>query len=216
MAMLGVATLRRPARVAVVLAVGLALSACGTSGAAPTAGGAPSSHGASTGGRDNEADVAFAQGMLIHDRQGVEVAGMAPTRAVSPEVKGLASAVLAVDQLHLATLTGWLHTWGAPVPADKGSGDPAGTGDTASASAGRSVTVVGLLDSEAVIELGNGHGRAWDQLFLQGMSTFQDGALQMAKSELAHGANTDARALARKVIAADSAEVSQIQQLLTR
>lgn len=213
MAVLAVAALCRPVRVAVVLAAGLVLSACGTSSAAPTAGGAASSHGASAGGRDNAADVAFAQGMLTHDRQGVEVAGMAPTRAVSAEVKGLASAILAVDQPQVATLTGWLDAWGAPILADNGSGDPAG--DTASASAGRSVTVVGLMDSEAVIELGNGHGRAWDHLFLQDMSTFQGGALQMAKAELAHGANTDAQALARKIIATDSAEITQIQQLLT-
>ena len=207
--------MRKPARVAMVLAAGLALSACGSSSAPPTAGGARSSPGASTGGRNDAADVAFAQGMLIHDRQGVQVAGMAPTRAVSAEVKGLASAIQAADQPQIATLTGWLHTWRAPIPADNGSGDGAGTGDTGSATGDRSLPVVGLMDSEAVIELGDGHGRAWDKLFLQDMSTFQGGALQMATAELAHGANSDARALARKIIATDSAEITQIQQLLT-
>lgn len=191
------------------LAGALLLSACGASGEHPAA--APAKASASIPAH-NAADVAFAQAMLVHHRQGVQVAGMAPTRSVSVPVKSLAATILAADQPQAATLTGWLQAWGAAVP---GNGDPSGSESAATATiSGQSRTVAGLMDSEAVIELGNGHGRAWDAEFLQDMSTFEAGAVQMAHTELAQGTSQDARALARRIVDTDSAEAAQMRRLL--
>lgn len=149
------------------------------------------------------------------------MAGMAPIRATSAKVKGLASTIQAADQLQINTLTGWLRAWGAPAPAaDVGgndSGDPSGNGGAAATTAsGQTVAIAGLMDSEAVIELGNGHGRAWDEQFLQDMSTFEGGALHMSEAELADGVNARARALAQQIAITDRAEVTQMQQLMAR
>lgn len=216
MALLGV----KSASLAVLLAAtGVSVSACGSSNGAPTA--APAKLSASVAAGHNAADVTFAQAMIIHHRQGVQVAGMAPARATSAQVKRLASTIQAADQPQINTLTGWLHAWGASVPAtdmaSDDSGDPSGTdGAQATTASGQTVTVVGLMDAEAVIELGNGDGRAWDKQFLQDMNTFQAGGLQMADAELAHGANADARALAQEIVATDSAETTQMQHLMGR
>lgn len=202
--------------VAVVVAAGLAMTACAGSGHAPSA--APTK-AAAAGARHNAVDVAFAQAMVVHQRQGVQAAGMAPTRAVSPEVRALASTIVADDQSQIPTLIGWLHSWGAAIPdadAASGVGDSAASnGSAASSSGGPIATVAGQMDSEAIIELGDGHGRTWDKLFLRDMSTFQSGALQMAQSELAEGEDPEARALAQKVVSTDRAEVDQMHQLLT-
>lgn len=202
----------------VAAAAGLAMSACGDSGHAPSA--APANVGAAAAGaRHNAADVAFAEAMVIHHRQGVQAAGMAPTRAVAAQVKALASRILADDQSQIATLTDWLHGWSAAVPptdAANSLGDSAGgDGAAAGSTGGPRPTVEGLMDAEAIIELGDGHGPAWDKLFLQDMSGNQSGAVQLAQSELAQGGNPDARVLAQQIITTDRAEVDQMHQLLT-
>lgn len=209
----------KSASAAVVLTTGLALSACGSSGDAPAS--APARSSVSAAVRHNAADVGFAQAMIIHHRQGVQVAGMAPTRASSAKVKALASTIQAADQPQINTLTGWLHAWDAPVPAadvaSDDSGDPSADGGAgATTSSGQTLTIVGLMDAEAVIELGNGHGRAWDEQFLQDMSTFQGGALHMSEAELADGVNAGARALAQQIVVTERAEVTQMQQLMAR
>lgn len=204
---------------ATTVATGLALSACGSSGDVPTSATASAGGSAQTVGRHNAADVSFAQAMIVHDRQGVQVAGMAPARAVSAQVKDLASTILAADQSQLGTLTSWLQAWGAAVPAADMTaddlGDQSGTdGSQATAASGQTFTVAGLMDSEAVIELGNGHGRVWDGQFLRDMSSFQGGAVQMAEVELSDGVDPHARALAQEVVDADGAQVLQVRRLI--
>lgn len=162
-------------------------------------------------------DVGFARALITHDRQGALVSAMASTRAVSAQVKAVASAILAADEPCIATLTGWLKAWGKPVPAGDASGDSAAEDGSAPASADEpDPGVPGMLDAEQVVELGNGSGRAWDIEFLQAMVTSQTGELAVAKAELAGGGNPDARALAQQIVAADSTQISQIQRILVR
>ena len=197
----------------------LALSACSSGGEASSAGGAPPTARGSAAPQANAGDIGFAEALIVHDRQGVVVSGMAPTRAVSGQVKSVASAILAADQPQIATLTGWLTAWGAAVPADDMSGGapdgaaPDGAASTSSAD-GQSPDVSGLLDGEQVIELGNGSGRAWDVQFLHAMLAFQNGVMRIADAELATGINGPARALAQQIADADKTQVARIRHLL--
>lgn len=50
----------------------------------------------------------FAQTMIPHHRQAVEMAGLAGRRASDPEVKKIAQEIGAAQAPEVATMTGWL------------------------------------------------------------------------------------------------------------
>ncbi|QRP49090.1 DUF305 domain-containing protein [Amycolatopsis sp. FDAARGOS 1241] len=57
-------------------------------------------------------------------------------------------------------------------------------------------------------------GTAFDRMFLQMMVTHHQGAVAMAKTELASGSSPDAKALAQRIIDSQTAEIAQMQQML--
>jgi uncharacterized protein (DUF305 family) len=53
-------------------------------------------------------------------------------------------------------------------------------------------------------------------MFLQMMIGHHKGAIEMARTELRDGVNPDAKALAQKIIDGQQAEITTMEQLLTR
>jgi len=88
----------------------LALAACSSVDA--------KADGPSVAGSDhNTADVTFAQNMIAHHRQAIEMAGLAATRAASPQVKELAGRIEKAQGPEITTMTGWLDSWHEPTTA---------------------------------------------------------------------------------------------------
>lgn len=120
---------RRAALAGATVTAALALAACGgtdhsTAGSGHGTGSAGSGS-PSAGASFGDADVMFAQRMIPHHRQAVEMAGLAEGRAADPEVKKLAGQIEAAQAPEIATMTGWLAAWGRPVPsASAGHGMP--------------------------------------------------------------------------------------------
>ncbi len=56
----------------------------------------------------NDADVTFAQSMIMHHQQAIEMASMAESRAASTEVKDLAGKIKAAQQPEIDTMNDWL------------------------------------------------------------------------------------------------------------
>ncbi|MFD5453432.1 MULTISPECIES: DUF305 domain-containing protein [unclassified Streptomyces] len=206
---------RRCAAVAAAGAATLVLAACGGAGDDGTPAGhgghnaaspsAPSSASASAPqGRHNAADVAFAKGMIPHHRQAVEMAGLAPDRARSAEVKQLAEDIRKAQDPEIRTLSGWLVSWGEEVPAE-GAMDHSmhgmdGTG--------------GMMTAQDMTELENASGKAFDTAFLEMMVEHHEGAVEMARTEQADGAHGPARAMAGEIITSQSAEIERMNSLL--
>ena len=191
------------------LALSLALTACGGS-AAPTsttsAGGAPSASApAGVSEEHNDADIRFAQGMIPHHRQAVEMAAIAVDRTENPEVKALAEQIQAAQDPEIETMTGFLETWGAEVPAEGGMdhSDMGGMPDMS-----------GMMTPEQMDELQGATGAAFDTAFLQTMIMHHEGAVTDAQRELAEGVNPQAKDLATQIVTAQTAEIEQMQQLL--
>ncbi|WP_242418631.1 DUF305 domain-containing protein, partial [Frankia sp. CpI1-P] len=96
-------------RLTLLIAAALAaivLTACGNDG---------SNGSTSTGAADhNAADVTFAQNMIPHHRQAIDMADLAETRASHPEVKTLARQIRAAQAPEIATMVGWLNAWKQP------------------------------------------------------------------------------------------------------
>ena len=101
------------------------------------------------GGDFNDADVTFAQSMIPHHEQAVQMAKMAKMHASTPEVKNLADKIEAAQGPEIATMKGWLKDWGK----DESSDDSMGGMDHGSDDSG--------TEGHAGDDERRRHGRAW-------------------------------------------------------
>ncbi|MGW8632347.1 DUF305 domain-containing protein [Streptomyces sp. NPDC055793] len=208
---------RRVAAVVATAAAAFVLAACGGDGG----GGHEGSHGAASasatdpaGPAGNEAgeqahnaqDVAFAQGMIPHHRQALEMARLAADRSATPEVADLAARVEKAQDPEITTMTGWLKTWGEEVPESTGSG----SGMDHSAHSG----MPGMMDGQDMAELAKASGRTFDTKFLTMMVEHHEGAVEMAGTEKATGRYAPAKALADDIVTAQQAEITEMNRLL--
>ncbi|MEU0150164.1 DUF305 domain-containing protein [Streptomyces sp. NPDC006288] len=199
--------IRRTALAATAGAASLVLAACGSNDGTSTghdghssSPSAPASAAASQG-EHNAADVAFAKGMIPHHRQAVEMAGLAPGRAESAEVKALAAEIKEAQDPEIKTLSGWLTAWGQEVPAE-GDMDHSmhGTG--------------GMMTAEDMDSLEMASGTAFDTAFLEMMVKHHEGAVEMAKTEKADGSFPEAKMMADAIITSQTAEITRMNSLL--
>ena len=183
----------------VAIALTLVAAACGDSGGSAT----PST------AAFNDADVSFAQGMIPHHAQAVEMADIASTRASSAKVKDLASRIKAAQGPEIATMTAWLKSWNKPVTASSGGGmaGMAGMGSGASA--------MGMMSDADMKGLGAASGAAFDKMFLTMMIEHHKGAIDMAKTEQTDGKFAATKALAGSIVTAQQAEIDEMGRLLT-
>jgi len=151
----------------------------------------------------NQADVKFAQGMIPHHRQAVQMAEMALRQASNQDVKNLASQIKAAQDPEIEKMSGWLTAWGEKVPADTGNMDHTG------------IDMPGMMSQQEMNELTAARGRDFDRMFLTMMIDHHEGAIQMARDIQATGENADVKALAKQIESAQTAEITHIQELLT-
>lgn len=160
----------------------------------------------------NDADVMFAQMMIPHHQQAVEMADLAPTRANDPELKDLAAKIKAAQDPEIATMSGWLTAWGKPTPAPSGH-NMHGMGSSPTP---RPSGMPGMSSEREMNALMMAKGNDFDRMFAQMMIAHHNGAIEMAKTEQANGANSDAKALAAKIATDQAAEVQTLQKILDR
>jgi len=195
-------------RVATLLAAGaLVLTACGSNDDA--AGHMPGMGSSGTMSPDggmssqaNDADVTFASDMITHHRQAVEMAQLAATRAESQAVKDLAARIESAQGPEIQTMTGWLRGWGHSVPEEMSGMDMSGS-------------MPGMMSRQDMKMLTGMAGSGFDRKFLQMMIAHHRGAIEMARTEQSDGENAEARALAAQVQKAQTAEIAQMQDLLS-
>jgi uncharacterized protein (DUF305 family) len=151
-------------------------------------------------GSFNDADVTFAQMMIPHHQQAVEMAGLADTRATDPQVKQLAVQIKAAQDPEIKTLTGWLRTWGKPTTM----------------AGGQSMAMPGMMADGDMTKLKAASGKDFDRMFAQMMIAHHNGAIQMAADEQAGGKNADTKALAKNIATSQQAEVTTLQKIVDR
>ncbi|MCZ4607440.1 DUF305 domain-containing protein [Streptomyces sp. Lzd4kr] len=197
---------RRTALAATAVTAALVLAACGGDGGdSDAASDAPSSSSASAGAH-NAQDVTFAQGMIPHHQQALQMAEMAADRASSAQVKDLAERIRKAQDPEIKTMSGWLKTWGEDVPsAAPGMGHSGHSGGSGMA---------GMMDAKDMDELMKASGKAFDTLFLTLMVEHHEGAVKMAESEKSEGRYGPATELADAVVTAQTAEIQEMNKLL--
>ncbi|HWH35005.1 MAG TPA: DUF305 domain-containing protein [Acidimicrobiales bacterium] len=163
-------------------------------------------------GSFNDADVAFAQEMIPHHQQAVEMSDLAAERAESDEVKALAVRIKAAQAPEIEQMTGWLEAWDEPVEGAMGGMD---MGDGGSMEGMEDMEgMEGMLSDDQIAELEAASGPDFDRLFLTGMRDHHAGAIMMAERVLEDGEFADAKQLARDIIATQQAEIEEIDGLL--
>lgn len=197
----------RTSLTAMTVAAGLVLAGCSNNAqgpveTAPTKTSQASAH--------NSADVAFAQQMIPHHEQALDMAKLARSRAESKEVKDLAADIEAAQDPEIQTMTGWLKQWGEALP--RGMGGHAM--DDGSRMDGDQMGQ-GMMSSRDMTELGKASGAAFDRMFLTMMIKHHEGAITMAKDEQRDGKDTAAIELATRIESAQTAEIKLMRKLLS-
>jgi len=154
-------------------------------------------------GQHNAADVAFAQQMIVHHQGAIEMADLAPSRAASQQVKDLAGRIKAAQGPEIQQMQGWL-----------GMGGMGSQGQMTSGGVTTTMSMPGMMSDADMQQLTAASGTDFDRLFLQQMIVHHQGALEMADTELAQGSNTAALALARSIKTSQTAEITEMQQML--
>ena len=169
---------------------------------------ASASSSASTAADHNDAGVTFASGMIPHHESAIAMAQMAADRAADPRVEDLAARIEAAQAPEIETMSGWLADWGA---AASGSATDDGTGGMDHG--GMDDGDMGGMDTGALAGMS---GTEFDRMFLTMMIEHHRSAVQMAETEAADGQNPDAIALAESIRDSQTAEIAEMQQLLTQ
>ncbi|MET8327419.1 DUF305 domain-containing protein [Streptomyces sp. NPDC005181] len=157
----------------------------------------------------NDTDVAFAQQMIPHHQQAVEMAELADGRASGQDVKDLAAAIQKAQDPEISTMRGWLKSWGKPETSMASSmpGMDHGSGGT---------DLSGMMSDEHMAGLKAAKGTAFDRMFAQMMIDHHEGAITMAKDEQKNGQSTDAKQLAGTVVTHQTAEIEKMNKILDR
>jgi len=181
----------------------LALAACATpveqSPATP-----PTATSPEASATHNAADTEFAQMMIIHHQGAIEMADLAAQQATTPEVSALAERITAAQGPEIELMTGWLESWGEPTStdADMGGMDHGG------------MDMDGMDQDAAMTELQALTGTDFDRRFLELMTAHHQGAVTMAQTVIDTGQNEEVRELAQQIIDAQTAEITEMADLL--
>jgi uncharacterized protein (DUF305 family) len=195
---------RLAAGLAAAAATAAMLSACSTatdtksdSAASSAAGSASAS--AQNGAAHNSEDVMFAQMMIPHHQQAVELGAMVPQHTNNADLIKLAGEIMKQQQPEINIMKTQLVQWG--VNPDDPTGMHAGH-------------MSGMVDEATLAKLKTLQGAEFDKLWLQSMISHHQGAIDMAQTEVSKGGNADMMALARDIITAQQTEIDQMKKML--
>jgi len=165
----------------------------GSESSSAAAAAAPADHDA--------ADLTFVTGMIPHHEQAVQMSAMVPERSTNPAVIKLAADISAAQGPEIATMKAWLAQW-------------TGGNDAGAAHEGHDMGAMdGMVDDATMTKLDTLKGPDFDTLWLRSMIGHHEGAITMANTEIADGANPDAKALATQIVTTQQAEIDQMKKM---
>ncbi len=151
----------------------------------------------------NAQDVSFAQGMAMHHLQAIEMADtVLGKQGVDARVTGLATGIKNAQKPEIDEMNGWLTSWGEK------------TVSSSMSSMGGMAMGDGMMSQADMDALGNASGGKSSTLFLNQMIRHHQGAIDMARTEVRAGRSAAALALADTIIRDQTAQITQMKQLL--
>ncbi|MEU0069776.1 DUF305 domain-containing protein [Streptomyces sp. NPDC006332] len=211
---------RRAVLTAATVTAALVLTACGgdsgsdsestgSAGSDKSASSSASAGADAAAGAHNAQDVSFAQGMIPHHQQALEMAKLAAGRASSPKVKDLAARIEKAQDPEIKTMSGWLTSWGEDVPASGDSMESMPGMDHSDGSG-----MAGMMDPADMGKLEKASGADFDTMFLTMMIDHHKGAVEMANTEQSKGKYGAATSMAGDIVTAQTAEITEMNKIL--
>jgi uncharacterized protein (DUF305 family) len=156
----------------------------------------------------NAVDAAFARDMVMHHHQAIDLANLVPGRSTNQAVIAMANNISSQQLPEMAAMTALLTQWNEDAePAhDHGAATMPGMVDAAA--------VPGMVDESTMAKLEKLTGAPFDKTWLQSMISHHEGAITMAKTEIAQGRNSDMIAMAKSISAVQQTEIDQMKQIL--
>ncbi len=149
----------------------------------------------------NDADIMFAQMMIPHHEQAIELADMAldPTLMASDQVEALASQIKNAQDPEIDLMAQWLDEWEQPLM---------------DMSVDHSMTMEGMLSVDELGAIGQMNGEEFDQAWIQSMIAHHQGTIEMADTVKEEGKSALVQELADAIIEAQKLEIDTLELLL--
>lgn len=148
-------------------------------------------------------DLMFANMMIPHHEQAIEMSDLAIEISENPEIVALARKIKAAQAPEIEQMKLW-----------QDNGDPGHMGhDMMEDFDNDGNGMMGMLDEGDISELERATGVEFDRLFLQGMIAHHEGAIDMAEMVL-DSENKEAAALGKAIIESQTAEIEEMKTLL--
>jgi len=145
----------------------------------------------------SSAEVIFAQMMIPHHQQAVDMGTLAETRAASAEVKALSAKIKAEQHPEVDEMKHWLEDAGEPLEM------------------GHEMNMSGMLTDAQMQALEAASGADFDKLYLEGMILHHQGAIDMAKP-LTNSSNANVKKLAEHIVSSQAEQITYMQELLAK
>jgi uncharacterized protein (DUF305 family) len=175
---------------AAALAALMVLAGCGGTSTSTKSSSAAQPH--------NTADVTFAQHMIPHHQQAVQMSDTVLSKqGIDPRVVTLANAIKAAQGPEIQQMQGWLSAWGEP---------------TTMAMPDHNMT--GMMSQQDMTALQNAQGVEASKLFLSQMITHHEGAIAMAQDEIKTGQYPPAVAMAQSIGTSQQHEIDEMKGIL--
>lgn len=143
------------------------------------------------------ADVRFAEGMIPHHRQALEMAALVRERTTTAPIRTMAAQITLTQQPEIDIMAAWLRSLGRPAPDPHDHASP----------------VNGMATLAELNELRAARGPAFDRLFLKLMIRHHEGALAMADTAIRQGRDPRMVRLARDVYSGQSVEIARMRKV---
>ena len=142
----------------------------------------------------SSSDIAFAEMMIPHHEQAIEMSEIALLNTSNPEVLQIAQEIKDAQSPEINLMKSW-------------------AGVEASMHAGH--LMEGMLSESELTELREAKDGVFDQLFLQGMIKHHEGAIEMAK-DVVSSDNQEVADLGASIIKAQETEIAQMKEILLK
>ena len=208
---------------ATALAVVFAAAACSDTGTDTdtTVATSPATTSATTSATDeaaahNDADVMFAQMMLPHHSQAIEMSDMLLAKQDIPaDVTALAEQIKAAQGPEIEQLESWLGQWGEPTEMPETGHDMPGMDEGMDGGMEGMEGMEGMMSEEDMQALSEAQGADAARLFLEQMIAHHEGAVDMAQTEIEDGQFPDAVEMARTIVDTQQQEIETMRELLS-
>ncbi len=213
----------RTGAIALSLAGALAVAGCGSSSedSASSSGGhdmsSMSTSTKTTGTSDSTTpvDQAFVRQMVPHHEMAVDMAKIAQKNGQRAEITALADDIIATQDAEIAEIKSVAASLDVKLESmdDMAHAEHSAMDDSNSKTMDADLKTLGLTMEEAGMSMDMGlltTGKPFDRAFIDMMIPHHQGAIRMARAELAQGKNPKLRTIAVAIVAAQEKEITQM------